>query len=274
MKSYKVKAVVSDLDGTLTNSGKHVTPYTVDVIHEALESGCKLILASGRPHEGVLRVIDELELKKYGGYVISYNGCLVTEIKSGKVLFEKKIPQELALSIYQFVKTIKNVDIATYQPGYIYSERADDKYLQIEAFGCSIPITVTPYLPDIMRQGIHKYVITGEPEVIPSVRKLIEEKFGNQIDTIVSEPFFLEIVPTGINKAATLDYLLKILQIDRKDIAAFGDGENDVEMLKYAGTSFAMKNGCDTVKRIATYTTSETNDEDGVGRAIEEYLMI
>lgn len=271
MLTNQIEVIISDLDGTLTNSQKHVTPYTREMIHRAMDEGCRMVLASGRPFFGVRKVIEELDLETRGGYVVSYNGGLVTELKTNKILYEKMLPEEVVLPIYNYVSQIKEVGIATYQPGYIYSEREKDEYLAIEAFGCRTPVTVVKHLPDIMENGIHKYVITGRPDVIPETSVKIKERFGNLVDMIISEPFFLEIVPKGINKAASLDILMKYLGCGRERVIAFGDGRNDVEMLEYAGISFAMENACEQAKEAATYIT-DTNDEDGIGKALAKFF--
>lgn len=272
MKYHEIKAIASDLDGTLTNSKKQITQHTKEIIQRTMHQGCSLILASGRPLAGISNVIEALELERLGGYVISYNGCLITEVKSNYTIYEKKLPENVIFPIYEFVKSLDYVKIATYQPGYIYSECEKDEYLEIEAMGCAIPVTVVKHLPDVIQNGIHKYVITGKPEVIPQTRKLIEKNFGNQVDTIISEPFFLEIVPKGVNKAVALDILAKYIGCESNQIAAFGDAENDVEMLEYVGVSFAMKNGCEKTKKAALHVI-DSNDEDGVAKAIEKYIL-
>lgn len=271
-KNNEIKVIISDLDGTLTNSDKHVLPYTKDIIHKAINQGCHLVLATGRPLFGVTRVIEELELKKYGGYVVSYNGALISEIKTGEVIYEQKIPESLVIPIYEFISSIPEVHIATYQPGYIYSETIGDQYLEIEGFGCSTAITVVDYLPDMIKDGMFKYVITGDPQLLPGVRVQIEDRFGDRVSTIISEPFFLEVVPKGIHKAASLETLMNYLHYDRSQSMAFGDGRNDVEMLKFAGLSFAMQNGCQEAKKAANFITG-SNDEDGVGKAIEQFVL-
>lgn len=271
-KNKQIKVIATDLDGTLTNSLKHVTPYTAQVIRQAAEQECILVLATGRPLFGVERVIRELELKKIGGYVLSYNGCLITELKSGKTIHKQTLPDKMIRPIYEFFKEIPEVNIATYQPGFIYSETYSDKYLEVEAFGCSTQITVVDYLPGRIKESIYKYVITGEPEVISKTKVLTDEAFGDEVSTIISEPFFLEIVPKNINKAASLQRLMDYLQYDSAHLAAFGDGRNDVEMLQYAGMSFAMENGCNEAKNAADFVIG-TNDDDGVAKAIQQYII-
>lgn len=227
-RNNRIKVIAADLDGTLTNSMKHVMPYTIQIMQKAAAQGCILAIATGRPLFGVKRVIRELELKKTGGYVLSYNGCLITEVKSGRTIYQKTLPNQMTGPLYEFFKAMPEVNIATYQPGFIYSETENDTYLQVEAFGCSTPVTVVDYLPDTIKEPIYKYVVTGEPAVIARAK----------------------------------------LQTD----AAFGDGRNDVEMLRYAGLSFAMGNGCNEAKNAADFVIG-SNDEDGVGKAIQQYIL-
>lgn len=269
----RIKVIAADLDGTLTNSMKHVMPYTIQIMQKAAAQGCILTIATGRPLFGVKRVIRELELEKTGGYVLSYNGCLITEVKSGRTIYQKTLPDQMTGPLYEFFKAMPEVNIATYQPGFIYSETNKDTYLQVEAFGCGTPVTVVDYLPDRIKEPIYKYVVTGEPSVISRAKMQTDAVFGDTVGTIISEPFFLEIVPKDINKAASLQRLMEYLQYDSACLAAFGDGRNDVEMLQYAGLSFAMENGCNEAKNAADFVIG-SNDEDGVGKAIQQYILV
>lgn len=271
-RNNRIKVIAADLDGTLTNSMKHVMPYTIQIMQKAAAQGCILAIATGRPLFGVKRVIRELELKKTGGYVLSYNGCLITEVKSGRTIYQKTLPNQMTGPLYEFFKAMPEVNIATYQPGFIYSETENDTYLQVEAFGCSTPVTVVDYLPDTIKEPIYKFVVTGEPAVIARAKLQTDAAFGDVVGTIISEPFFLEIVPKDINKAASLQKLMEYLQYDSACLAAFGDGRNDVEMLQYAGLSFAMGNGCNEAKNAADFVIG-SNDEDGVGKAIQQYIL-
>ena len=97
-------------------------------------------------------------------------------------------------------------------------------------------------------------------------------QFKGEFDCFRSEPYFLEVVPMGVEKAASLEILLKKLGIDREELMACGDGFNDLPMLRYAGLGVAMANAQSAVKQAADRVTL-SNDEDGVAAAVKQYIL-
>ena len=106
---------------------------------------------------------------------------------------------------------------------------------------------------------------------LADVEKKVQELFGDELSVFRSEPYFLEIMPKGIDKAKSLKRLLDIVGMDRKEMAAFGDGFNDKSMLMFAGCGVAMENGQAAVKAIADYV-APSNEEDGVAYVVERWL--
>ena len=100
----KTKALVMDIDGTLTNSRKEITPATGRAIRTILERGHKVVLASGRPTFGMRRYAEELELDRFGGYLLSHNGARAMDYQTGKVIFQKALPLELLPDLYDFAE--------------------------------------------------------------------------------------------------------------------------------------------------------------------------
>ena len=95
------KVLVLDLDGTLTNSNKEITPDTKDAIMKMQKMGHKVVLASGRPTPGVEPIAEELKLDKFGGYILSYNGGMIKECKSGEVVYQQTLPKEVVPKLFK-----------------------------------------------------------------------------------------------------------------------------------------------------------------------------
>ena len=102
----KYQVIVLDLDGTLTNSKKEITPPTRDALIEIQQNGKKVVLASGRPINGVAPLAEELYLKEYGGFMLSFNGARITRCSDNAIIYNKVIPQEVIRPIYEAVKNI------------------------------------------------------------------------------------------------------------------------------------------------------------------------
>ena len=126
------KVLVLDIDGTLTNSKKEITEATKQGIWNILQHGHKVILASGRPTPGMRKCEEELELKKYGGYLLSFNGARIVECKTGEVVYQRTLPLSIVPGLYEFAKA-NGCGLITYQgPGVISAFEPDD-YVQLEA---------------------------------------------------------------------------------------------------------------------------------------------
>ncbi len=135
------KVLVLDIDGTLTNSKKEITEATKQGIWNILQHGHKVILASGRPTPGMRKCEEELELKKYGGYLLSFNGARIVECKTGEVVYQRTLPLSIVPGLYEFAKA-NGCGLITYQGEGVISAFEPDKYVQLEARINGIPIQV------------------------------------------------------------------------------------------------------------------------------------
>lgn len=265
----KYKVLAFDLDGTLTNSSKDITPLTRRAIDAAVENGCVIVLASGRPVPGILPVAKELELDKKGGYILAYNGGVIIDCQTGKIIYEQIIPEEYVKPICKFAAE-NDYAVLTYENNSVITNKEDNQYVRIEAGINHLPIRRIDNLGEYINFPVNKFLITEDPEIvsreIPTVKRLFPA-----LNVFPSAPFFMEIVPPNIDKADTLERLCSLLGTTVEYLAAFGDGGNDVTMLKRAGLGVAMSNACDEVKAAADYI-SLSNDEDGCGIAIEKML--
>lgn len=265
------KLLALDIDGTLTNSQKAITPATLQAIEKAERAGVKIILATGRPTYGVAPIAEKLGMGNKEGYVLSFNGGKITEWHSKKVLYESDLPREVLPALYKTAKE-NHVSIMTYHNEYVVSETTDDPYVQIEI---SLNHMGGKKVHNFMTDTdfpIPKCIITGEPTIIERLDKELNGRWDDTLSIYRSEPFFLEIMPKGIDKAHSLSVLLSKLNIDRKEMIACGDGYNDIPMIQFAGTGVAMSNAQLDVLRIADYITT-SNDEDGVARVIEKFIQ-
>lgn len=265
----KYKVLAFDLDGTLTNSEKRITERTRRAIRSAQEAGSTVVLASGRPVYGIMPVAKELELNLYGGYILACNGGCIVDCRNNEIIYDRKIPDEYVTPICRFAMD-RDYAILTYEGNCVITNKKDNPYVQIEAQINHLPVKQIPDIDTYIHFPVNKFLITEDPETIakelPNVRTAFPE-----LNAFTSAPFFMEIVPPDIDKAYTLNYLLGILGYTAEQLAAFGDGGNDVMMLKAAGMGVAMENASDEVKAAAGYITAG-NDEDGCGIAIEKMM--
>lgn len=268
--SMKEKALVLDIDGTLTNSKKEITPVTKQAIQDLMTRGHKVILASGRPTPGMRRYEEELELEKYGGYLLSFNGARVVECRTGEVVYQKILPLTLVPGFYGFAKR-NGCGLITYLGSQVISAFSPDKYVEIEARINGLPVRVVPDFPNFVDFDINKCLMTAEPERAEELEKELKEKYGHVASIYRSEPYFIEIMPQDVDKATSLDRMLSAIGVKREDTVCCGDGFNDISMIKYAGVGVAMGNAQQAVKDAADYITA-ANDEDGLVQVIEKFF--
>ena len=117
----KYKVLVLDLDGTLTNSKKKITDYTKKILLNLQKKGVHIVLASGRPEYGIWPIARELELEKYGGYILAFNGGKIVECSTKKTIFERTIEYSYVQEIYEQVKD-KKVALLTYENDSLITE--------------------------------------------------------------------------------------------------------------------------------------------------------
>lgn len=266
---YKLVAI--DMDGTLLKGDKTISERTKSAIKSAREKGVTVVLATGRPIEGVSRYLEELDMYTDKDYVLSYNGALVQKTKSKESIakialdgsdlhYLKKLSDELGVNIHAFSEKI----------GLITPKNS--KYTEVEANINNIEIHEMniDVIPD--DEVIIKIMMIDEPEVLgPAIEKLPKEVF-EKYTVVRSTPYFLEFLNKEVNKGVGVEMLAKNLGVKREEVITLGDAGNDLHMIEYAGLGIAMGNAFDEVKEVANYIT-DTNENDGVAKAIEKFIL-
>ncbi len=267
--------IALDLDGTLTNSEKNITPRTFDALMKAQREGVRLVLASGRPTFGISALANQLQLADYGGYVLSYNGGRIIDWCEKTVIFSQVVDQKLVPILYDFAEKAQ-LPIVTYLPEAILASKNEGEYLAEEARINGMPIVVAQNFVEEAMQiagGSTKFLIPGEPELLIQLESEMKAALSEQMEVFRSAPFFLELPPKGIDKAQSLQRLLTHLGLERESLMAFGDGFNDLSMIQFAGQGVAMANAVEEVKSIADFVTT-SNEEDGIAHALEQLLFL
>lgn len=268
--AMEAKALVLDIDGTLTNSKKEITAATKEAIQDIMKRGHKVILASGRPTAGMRRYEKELELERYGGYLLSFNGARVIDCYTGEVVYRRLLPLTFVPELYRFAKK-NGCGLVTYLGDEVISAFPIEKYVETEARINGIPVREVENFPAFVDFEINKCLMTAEPERAAVLVEELQERYGKTASIFRSEPYFMEIMPYQVDKATSLDRTLLSVGIRRENAVCCGDGYNDITMLRYAGVGVAMGNAQKEVKEAADYITA-ANDDDGIVQVIETFF--
>lgn len=271
MKDMHRKMIVLDIDGTLTNSQKEVTSATRQALDAARDRGHIVALASGRPTGGLRMMTEALDFKKYGGYIMSYNGACVTNTETGEAVFKNPLPDYVVPWMCHYAQD-HGLGMCTYIGEELLSGAHVDRYIEQETrINQFVRRQVDDFTP-LMRTDFYKVLLTGTPMLAAEHEKRLAHRFIGRLSVYRSEPYFIEVMNRGVSKADAIAGLLERLHMEREDVIACGDGFNDVSMIRYAGLGVAMGNAQDAVKAEADVVTL-TNDEDGLVPIIEKYLL-
>lgn len=267
----KTKALVLDIDGTLTNSRKEISSATKAKICEALDKGHICVLASGRPALGMRKFEQELELSRYGGYLLSHNGARVASCRTGEVIYQKPVPLAVVPVLYGFAAE-NGCGLATHLEDTVISAFEPDEYVAWEAHINGMPVRHVEDFPDFVDFDIYKCFMTAQSDRAAVLEGKLRELCGDEVGVYRSEPYFIEIVPKGVDKGDSLRRLMEHIGISREDVVCCGDGFNDISMMRYAGVGVAMGNAQQAVKEAADYVAA-SNDEDGLVQVIDRFLL-
>lgn len=268
----KYKLLVLDVDGTLLNDEREISKRTLAALLKVQQMGVRIVLTSGRPTYGLMPLAKTLELGNYRGVVLSYNGCQIIKAQNGEILFERRINPEMLP--YLEKKARKNgFAIFTYHDDTLITDSPDNEYIKNEALLNNLKIIREDEFSTAIDFAPCKCMLVSDKEkALIGLEQHWEKRLAGTLDAFRSEPYFLEVVPCGVNKANTLGALLEHLGVTREEVIAVGDGVCDVTMLQLAGMGVAMGHSQDSVKVCADYVTA-SNEEDGVALAVEKLIL-
>ena len=275
-----IKAIVMDVDGTLTNDRKEITQKTKETLLNAQKQGILLILASGRPTTGLVGLGTELEMDKNNGLFISYNGSKVVNFQTGEDLFNEPLSVEDAKAVLEHMKKF-DVRPMIDKGEYMYVNdvyncmikfRGEDfNVIKYESRGGNYKLCEIDDLAAFVDYPLNKILTTSDPEYLEEHYLKIMEPFKDKLNCMFTAPFYFEFTAKNIDKAKALDTVLKPLNITADEVIAFGDGHNDISIVKYAGIGVAMENAVSDLKEIADEITL-SNEQDGIAESLKKHI--
>ncbi|SMG30551.1 hypothetical protein SAMN05661096_01987 [Marivirga sericea] len=266
------KAICTDIDGTLLNPQRELSKRTIDII-KSIKDDTSIILASSRMPSAMRHLQETLDITDQP--LICYNGGYIISQKDGiQVLDSVKIPFSTCEFIAQWSHHSK-LHAGFYLEDDWFAP-SEDQWTKREVNNTKVQASIFSGLELIeswksQELGAHKIMCMGEPQLIDSL--IAELKSMNSpLHLYRSKDTYLEIAPLEISKASALKHLLQAeLKINMKEVIAFGDNFNDIEMLKAVGCGVAVGNAKEEVKQIANEITLP-GKEDGVAATLEKYF--
>lgn len=263
----KLELIALDIDGTLTNSRKEVTPETLKALLEAQSRGTRLMLASARPAPGLFAMRDLLEMREHGGILMSYNGGRIVDAGTDRTLFQLGMELDTAKRLLRRLKAFPVTPII--DDGRVFYVTDPQGYkVEFECRNNRMECVAVDDLAEALTFTPVKILMAVQPECLLAVQARVAEILPEELVVVRTAPFYLEIVPKAVNKGQGLLDVCRVLNIDPANTAAFGDAENDIPMLQAAGMGVAMGNAEQAVKALADHVTC-SNDEDGIAAALK-----
>ena len=264
------KVLFLDLDGTLTNDDKKVTPKTLKALKQIMEEGHIVALASGRPTPGVAQVAKTLELDKYGGYVLSFNGGKVINWKTKEVIYENALSKEYIPELVDYA-TGNKIGLITYDDDSIVVGTPIDEYIELESFINKLPLK-EKNLVEYVDYNPNKCLLTAPGEIAAEHEKILSKKFEGRISIYRSEPFFIEALAIATPTCAYLIIVRSLNPSPQAMVFSFGIPRWLIRTSIECALSIPIGNATDVVKENADYIT-KSNNEDGIAHVIEKFIL-
>ena len=275
-----IKAIVMDVDGTLANDKKEISQKTKEILLKAQKQGILLVLASGRPTSGLIQYGTELEMDKNNGLFVSFNGSKVVNFQTKEEIFNKPMTVEDGKAVLEHMKKF-NVKPMIDKDDYMYVNNVYDCMIQFkgkdfnvieyESRGGNYKLCEVEDLAGFVDYPLNKILTTSDPEYLQEHYLEMMEPFKDRLNCMFTGPFYFEITAKDIDKAKALETVFKPLNIKREEVIAFGDGHNDISIIKYAGIGVAMENAVLDLKEIADEVTL-SNNHDGIAESLLKYI--
>ncbi|MDO4475433.1 MAG: Cof-type HAD-IIB family hydrolase [Lachnospiraceae bacterium] len=268
LSNQQHRFIAFDLDGTLLNSKKEVLPASLAALRQLQEDGVKVILASGRHPMGIAPVAEVLDLRSFGGYMLCFNGGKVVRCSDHKTVVTYPLPRDLAVRAARIAKEFGLCPV-TYSETALITEEPDNPYALSEANMNHLAVEKVDNIEDYIQSDVNKLLVVGPSEMISAKWKLYQEAVGSEYEISCSSPYFIEVMPGGMDKAESLRRLLATEGFSPENLVAFGDGGNDRSMIMLANIGLAMENAIPDVKAIADRVIGNC-ETDAIARAIQE----
>lgn len=275
----KIKLIALDLDGTTLRSDKTISNKTKASIHKAHQQGAKVVIVSGRPATGIISYAKELNLNQ-DDYCICLNGTALFKLKEffvdDKLVFSENFNPVIKITspysfFYPIYKLAHGLNLSTHGFSATRSlllENDNPLSLSEAKFG-NLPVKFCNFDTCPTDEEFYKYVVVGDKFSLDKLRQKLDKDMLANFDVARTGDTSLEFVSRKYNKGLMLQKLCELLHINKQEVMAFGDAENDLALLQSVGYGIAMDNAMDILKQYACYIT-KANDEDGVAFVLDQ----
>ena len=263
-----VKLFVSDIDGTILAPGKKISARNIDAVKRMADAGITVTIATGRMYRAALPIAQELGVNVP---IITYNGALIKSV-DGKIIHAEYLPEDIVVEITNFYEK-RGWYLQNYSEDNLYIPAYND-YAKFYETNQKVQANVIGWDGMKAKTSHVCKMLSIADNLEETLQRIAELKnfFGDKIEVTKSTPIFTEIICPNVSKASAVKILAKKLGVDRAEVMAIGDSDNDLPMLLAAGTSVAMGNGTDEVRNSCDVVTGLCED-DGFAQAVDKFVF-
>lgn len=267
------KILFTDLDGTLLNDKKEVTPGNHQAIDAALQAGHKIVVTTGRAFTSAVLITKRAGLFRDGCYIIAFNGGLIYEISTGKIIYERTLPAGVSKDIFRAAQKA-GLHIQTYSDTKVLSVKETPELIRYTTT-VEMEYQIVPDLDEIFEQESCKVICINYQDKprLERFQKEVLDPLKGTVDSFFSNDALLEIVPSGTSKGTAVEWFCEHMGIPIENSVAAGDAQNDIEMLKAAHIGAVMKNAFPGVAEFGNYITENDNNHDGFAEIVNKWIL-
>jgi len=264
LSAEPVGMIAVDLDGTLLGSDGSINAPSAQALMEIAAKGIRVVLASGRSPQSMLRFQEALGLDSL---MIAHNGAVVFDSIENKYHVHETMPGPTARRVVELARQVdQKVAVGVDVNGKTYTDTAKSQ----EATSKSN--NAVGQLDKVLDRAVTKVMMVGGPDVLGGIMMSLQSKMADQVGFSFGDLKLLQVVQGGVDKAKALQYVANHYRVAQQGVMAVGDAPNDVGMIKWAGYGVALSNGWQEV-RDAALCTCASNDNGGVAEAVKKFVM-
>ena len=263
-----IRLLISDIDGTLVTNDKRITDATHAAVRRLREAEIGFTITSSRPHFGMRHLVDELGITLPVG---AFNGGVIAGPDLA-VLERSFIPEDAARTAVDFLGRQAGVEIWVFtDTDWIVVDQAGS-FLPKESRTISMEPVVRTGFDDALGRAIKIVGACPDHDVLADCERRLQPLVAGRAEAARSQSYYLDVTPPGVDKGTVLQALSRRLGIPPEEIAAIGDMDNDIAMLKLAGLPIAMGNGSEAAKAAASLV-SRSNEAEGFAYAVDHFVL-
>lgn len=269
----ETRILFTDLDGTLLDDQKNITPGNRAAIRQALSLGHKIVIATGRPLAGARIQARRIGLIADGCYAITFNGAQICDMYRDETLFSQPLSAALVKPLFQAAYQA-GIHIQTYSSTHILTEHDTEALHEYAALN-QLPYHIVDDITSALEGDPHKLIAispNGHERLLAFQRDVLS-RYSGILDSFFSNDDFLEIVSAGTSKGEAVKWLCRYLSIPIENSVAAGDAQNDISMLEAAHVGAVMCNAFPGITEHGSYVTKADNNHDGVAEIIHRFIL-